>query len=78
MKMRWQPKSERQKYIGGNSGREPGDGDCGQQDRRKQRRKLPMKWKKFKIKTVTDAEDIIISTLYDIGLKGVQESRDRP
>ena len=30
-----------------------------------------MKWKKFKIKTVTDAEDIIISTLYDIGLEGV-------
>ena len=31
-----------------------------------------MKWKKFKIKTVTDAEDIIISTLYDIGLEGAQ------
>ena len=29
-----------------------------------------MKWKKFKIKTVTDAEDIIISTLYDLGLEG--------
>ena len=29
-----------------------------------------MKWKKFKIKTVTEAEDIIISTLYDIGLEG--------
>lgn len=27
---------------------------------------------KFKIKTVTDAEDIIISTLYDIGLEGAQ------
>ena len=26
-----------------------------------------MKWKKYTIKTVTDAEDIIISTLYDIG-----------
>ena len=25
-----------------------------------------MKWKKFRIKTITDAEDIIISTLYDI------------
>ena len=25
-----------------------------------------MKWKKFKIKTRTEAEDIIISTLYDI------------
>mgnify|MGYP005877626651 CR=1 FL=1 len=31
-----------------------------------------MKWKKFKIKTVTDAEDIIISTLYDLGLEGAQ------
>ena len=27
-----------------------------------------MKWIKFKIKTITEAEDIIISTLYDIGL----------
>lgn len=31
-----------------------------------------MKWMKFKIKTVTQAEDIIISTLYDIGLEGAQ------
>lgn len=31
-----------------------------------------MKWKKFTIKTLTDAEDIIISTLYDIGLEGAQ------
>ena len=31
-----------------------------------------MKWKKFRIKTVTDAEDIVISTLYDIGLEGAQ------
>lgn len=31
-----------------------------------------MKWKKFRIKTVTDAEDIIISTLYDLGLEGAQ------
>lgn len=31
-----------------------------------------MKWKKFRIKTITDAEDIIISTLYDIGLEGAQ------
>ena len=31
-----------------------------------------MKWTKFKIKTLTDAEDIIISTLYDIGLEGAQ------
>lgn len=31
-----------------------------------------MRWVKFQIKTVTDAEDIIISTLYDIGLEGAQ------
>lgn len=31
-----------------------------------------MKWKKFKIKTIIEAEDIIISTLYDIGLEGAQ------
>ncbi len=31
-----------------------------------------MKWMKFKIKTITDAEDIIISALYDIGLEGAQ------
>lgn len=31
-----------------------------------------MKWIRFKIKTVTDAEDMIISTLYDIGLEGAQ------
>ncbi len=31
-----------------------------------------MKWMKFKIKTITDAEDMIISALYDIGLEGAQ------
>lgn len=31
-----------------------------------------MKWKKFKVKTVTEAEDIIISSLYDLGLEGAQ------
>lgn len=31
-----------------------------------------MKWTKFRIKTITDAEDIIISYLYDIGLEGAQ------
>lgn len=31
-----------------------------------------MKWTKFRIKTITDAEDIIISTLYEIGLEGAQ------
>ena len=31
-----------------------------------------MKWKKFRLETITHAEDIIISTLYDIGLEGAQ------
>ncbi|MCR5619035.1 MAG: 50S ribosomal protein L11 methyltransferase, partial [Lachnospiraceae bacterium] len=31
-----------------------------------------MKWVRFRIKTNTDAEDIIISDLYDIGLEGAQ------
>ena len=31
-----------------------------------------MKWIKIRIKTITEAEDIIISTLYDIGLEGAQ------
>ncbi|NLL76662.1 MAG: 50S ribosomal protein L11 methyltransferase [Clostridiales bacterium] len=31
-----------------------------------------MRWMKFRIKTLTEAEDIIISTLYDIGLEGAQ------
>ena len=33
-----------------------------------------MKWVKFRIKTVTEAEDIIISTLYDLGLEGAPVS----
>ena len=31
-----------------------------------------MKWVKFRIKTNVEAEDIIVSTLYDIGLEGAQ------
>lgn len=31
-----------------------------------------MKWTKFRIKTITDAEDIIISELYDRGFEGAQ------
>ncbi len=31
-----------------------------------------MKWKKFTVKTITDAEDIIISALYVIGFEGAQ------
>jgi len=31
-----------------------------------------MKWVRFRVKTITEAEDIIISTLYDIGLEGAQ------
>ncbi|MBP5453740.1 MAG: 50S ribosomal protein L11 methyltransferase [Lachnospiraceae bacterium] len=31
-----------------------------------------MKWVKYRIKTTTEAEDIVISSLYDIGLDGAQ------
>ena len=31
-----------------------------------------MKWLKYRVKTITEAEDIVISTLYDIGLEGAQ------
>ncbi len=31
-----------------------------------------MKWVRFKLKTLTDAEDIVISSMYDIGLLGAQ------
>lgn len=31
-----------------------------------------MKWTRIRIKTTTEAEDIIISTLYDLGLEGAQ------
>lgn len=31
-----------------------------------------MKWTQYRIKTISDAEDVIISTLYDIGLEGAQ------
>lgn len=31
-----------------------------------------MKWAKFRVKTTTEAEDIVISTLCDIGLEGAQ------
>ena len=37
-----------------------------------------MKWKKFRIKTRTEAEDIIISTFYDIGLEGAQIEANVP
>ena len=37
-----------------------------------------MKWTKFKIKTLTQAEDIVISTLYDIGLEGAQSEDKVP
>lgn len=37
-----------------------------------------MKWIKYTVKTIADAEDIIISTLYDIGLEGAQIEDKRP
>jgi len=37
-----------------------------------------MKWLKIRIKTITDAVDIIISSLYDIGLEGAQIEDNQP
>ena len=37
-----------------------------------------MKWTRIRIKTTTEAEDIIISTLYDIGLEGAQIEDKQP
>lgn len=37
-----------------------------------------MKWMKFRIKTTTEAEDMIISSLYDIGLEGAQIEDNTP
>ena len=31
-----------------------------------------MKWLRFRLKTITDAEDILVSDLYDKGLEGAQ------
>ena len=31
-----------------------------------------MKWNKFRLKTTTEAEDIVSSMLYDLGVEGVQ------
>ena len=31
-----------------------------------------MKWMRLRIKTIAEAEDILVSTLYDIGLEGAQ------
>ena len=31
-----------------------------------------MKWMKFRVKTITEAEDVIISALYDLGFEGAQ------
>lgn len=37
-----------------------------------------MKWKQITIKTIPEAEDIIISSLYDIGLEGAQIEDSQP
>ena len=31
-----------------------------------------MKWSRFTVKTTTEAEDIVISTLYDVGVEGAE------
>ena len=45
-------------------------------ERTKTERNHNMKWVKFRIKTVTEAEDIIISTLYDLDWR-CSRSRDK-
>lgn len=37
-----------------------------------------MKWNKFRLKTLTSAEDVIISTLYDIGVEGAEIEDKQP
>ena len=37
-----------------------------------------MKWNKFTLKTKTDVEDIIISTLADIGIQGAEIEDKQP
>ena len=37
-----------------------------------------MKWTKFYIKTITEAEDVIIASLYDLGLEGAQKEDKVP
>lgn len=37
-----------------------------------------MKWNKFTVKTITAAEDMIISTLYDIGVEGAEIQDKQP
>ncbi|MCC6095450.1 MAG: 50S ribosomal protein L11 methyltransferase [Eubacterium sp.] len=37
-----------------------------------------MKWKKYRLKTIEDAEDIIIATLYDCGIEGAEIEDKKP
>ena len=37
-----------------------------------------MKWKKYRLKTIEDAEDIVIATLYDCGIEGADIEDKKP
>jgi len=37
-----------------------------------------MKWKKYRLKTMEDAEDIVIATLYDCGIEGAEIEDKKP
>lgn len=37
-----------------------------------------MKWKKYRLKTIEDAEDIVIATLYDCGIEGAEIEDKKP
>ena len=36
-----------------------------------------MKWNKFRLKTTTEAEDIVSSMLADLGIEGVERMRTK-
>ena len=39
---------------------------------------MKMKWKKYRLKTIEDAEDIVIATLYDCGIEGAEIEDKKP
>ena len=47
-------------------------------EKRSAKRSLTMKWNKFYIKTRSEVEDIVISTLADVGIEGVEIQDKQP
>lgn len=55
------------------------DGDCFPQIyKNNQDWRMNMKWNRFTIKTKTEAEDVIISALADVGVEGVEIQDKQP